>query len=188
MKEFFNQLAQDFGDKDYAHAYMEAHTISRIAAQIHAIRKQRGWSQQELAEKSGIAQERISKIESADFTSLTMKTLQKLSRAFDVHLHIAFESFSEGIMDIANLHSEELEVASRPTNLEMACSSAWQLQPEEATNKATTNTIIVMMLGPEAGHHYWRTPNIQHASSSIGEYIPNAHILKKANSAREIYG
>lgn len=117
MKEFFNRLKSDFADKEYAHSYMESHAVSRLAAQIHALRNQRGWSQEQLAAHSGIAQERISKIESADFDSLTMKTLQKFSKAFDVNLHIEFESFSRGILDVANLNREQLEVKSRVEDL-----------------------------------------------------------------------
>lgn len=117
MKKFFNRLKNDFAEKEYAHNYMESHVISRLAAQIHALRNQRGWSQEKLAVNSGIAQERISKIESADFDSLTMKTLHKFSRAFDVNLHIAFDSFSHGILDVANLNREQLEVKSREEDL-----------------------------------------------------------------------
>lgn len=117
MREFFKRLTESFSDKEYAHSYMESHAVSRLAAQIHALRKQRGWSQEELAKYAGIAQERISKIESADFDSLTMKTLQKFSKAFDVNLHIAFESFSKGILDVANLTPERLEIKSREEDL-----------------------------------------------------------------------
>lgn len=117
MKQFFNRLKKDFSDKEYAHSYMESHAVSRLAAQIHALRKQRSWSQEQLAAATGIAQERISKIESADFDSLTMKTLHKFSRAFDINLHIAFEPFSRGILDVANLNPEQLEVRSREDDL-----------------------------------------------------------------------
>ena len=117
MKKFFNRLKEDFADKQYAHSYMESHAVSRLAAQIHALRIQRGWSQEQLADISGIAQERISKIESADFDSLTMKTLHKFSKAFDVNLHIAFDSFSRGILDVANLSPANLEVKSREEDL-----------------------------------------------------------------------
>lgn len=120
MKKFFRSLAKDFSDKEYAHAYMEGHAVSRIATQVHVLRKQRGWSQEELSQKSGIAQERISKIESADFNSLTMKTLQKLARAFDVHAQISFIPFKEAIEGVARLHSHQLEVAPRSENLEGA--------------------------------------------------------------------
>lgn len=117
MKELLKRLGQEFADAEYAHAYMESHAVSRLAAQIFALRKQRGWSQAQLAEKSGVAQERISKIESADFTSLTMKTLQKFSRAFDVNLSVVFNTFSAGMLDIANLSTEGLKVVNRSADL-----------------------------------------------------------------------
>ena len=117
MKEFFNRLKTDFSDKEYAHEYMESHVVSRLAAQIYALRKQRGGSQEELAAQTGIAQETISKIESANFNSLTMKTLQKFSRAFDVNLRVAYEPFSRGILDVANITREQLEVKSREDDL-----------------------------------------------------------------------
>lgn len=117
MKEFVNNLFEDFADKEYAHSYMESHSVSRLAAQINALRKKCGWSQQQLAEHAGLAQERVSKIESADFDSLTIKTLRKFSRAFDVNLRIAFEPFSEGIMDVVNLTRDRLAVETRTNDL-----------------------------------------------------------------------
>lgn len=117
MNELLKSLSDEFADADFAHGYMESHSVSRIAAQIFALRKQRGWSQADLAEKSGLAQERISKIESADFDSLTMKTLHKFSRAFDVDLRIGFEPFSAGILDVVKLSPSRLEVCSRLVDL-----------------------------------------------------------------------
>lgn len=117
MEKLFSQLAKDFQDREYAHSYMESHAVSRLAAQVYALRRQRNWSQETLAQLAGVAQERISKIESADFESLTMRTLQKLSRAFDVNLLISFEPFSKGIVDVANLGRDQLEVKSRKQDL-----------------------------------------------------------------------
>ena len=113
MDNLTNRLISEFADGEYAHSYMQAHTVTRIAAQVHAIRKQRGWSQGELAEAAGITQERVSKIESADFESVTLKTLNKFADAFDVHLHVAFVPFSEGIVDVANISPSRLEVRPR---------------------------------------------------------------------------
>ena len=118
MKELINTLANEFSDKEYAHSYMEAHLVTRIAAQIYALRKQRGWSQKDLAQKSGVAQERISKIESEDFDSLTIKTLQKFSRAFDVNLMVSFQNFSTGICDVTTLSQEKLKVGNRTSDLQ----------------------------------------------------------------------
>jgi transcriptional regulator with XRE-family HTH domain len=117
MNDLLKNLVEEFTDPEYAHAYMESHAVSRLAAQIYALRKQREWSQEYLAKESGIAQETISKIESADFSSITMKTLHKFCRAFDVDLRIAFEPFSKGILDVINLKPEKLKVCSRSEDL-----------------------------------------------------------------------
>lgn len=121
MKQLLKRLTTEFRDEEYAHAYMESHAVSRIAAQIFALRKQRGWTQRQLSQKSGVAQERISKIESADFTSLTMSTLQKFSRAFDVDMTVSFRPFSQGIMDVVNLNAECLQVENREADLAAFC-------------------------------------------------------------------
>lgn len=120
-KSIATRLADECGDQEYAHAYMEEHAISRIAAQIHAMRTQRGWTQKELARRAHVAQERISMIESADFESLTMKTLYKLARAFDVVTHISFQSFGEAILDVVSLKEERLRVDGREESLKNFC-------------------------------------------------------------------
>lgn len=117
MSNLTEKLVSEFSDREYAHAYMQSHTVSRIAAQVHAIRKQRGWSQSDLAKAADITQERVSKIESADFESVTLKTLNKFAEAFDVHLQVAFVSFSQGIVDVANLSPTRLEVKPRDQDL-----------------------------------------------------------------------
>ena len=56
-------------------------------------------------------------VESANFDSLTLKTLHKFSRAFDVHLHVSFIPFSKGILDTSNLTSNRLRVSPRNEDL-----------------------------------------------------------------------
>ena len=117
MSDMYRKLRKEFKSKEYAHGYMESFCVDRIASQIHTLRKQRNLSQEELSVLSGIAQERISKLESGDFSSITMKTLNKLSRAFDVNLVIKFESFSQAISDVIGLSEHFLQVASRSEDL-----------------------------------------------------------------------
>lgn len=117
MSELVKTLAVEFSEKDYAHAYMVENSNMRIAAQVRAIRLQRGWSQERLAEISGMAQERISKIESANFNSLTLKTLRALARAFDIHFLPTFVPFSAAIVDFAALSPKWLECDSRESDL-----------------------------------------------------------------------
>src|SRR5512139_1203347 len=101
MSQFVERLTKEFADKDYAHAYMESHTSSRIATQIKVLREQRGLTQAELAELSNMKQERICALEDVDYDAWTIKTLRKLARAFDTHLQVSFIPFSRGILDVA---------------------------------------------------------------------------------------
>ena len=113
MTDLETRLIKEFDDKEYAHAYMDSHLIDRISTQIYQLRLQRGWTQEQLSQESGIAQERISLLESGDFTSITMKTLRKLAGAFDVTISIKFESFLDAINDFVSLSADKLQVKPR---------------------------------------------------------------------------
>lgn len=117
MSEKQNRLIANFADTKYAHSYMGSHTVSKIAAQVYWTRKKRGWTQGQLAKRSDMAQERISKIESGEFSSLTMKTLSKLAEALDVNLRIEFEQFSHGVINICNQSKSTLELPDRTSSL-----------------------------------------------------------------------
>lgn len=117
MSMFADRLVDDFADKEFAHGYMQDHGNAVIAAQIKALREQRGLSQEALAQLAGMKQERISKLENVDYDAWTTKTLRKLAEAFDVHLKVTFVPFSEAIMDVVNLRRERLEVVPRTVDL-----------------------------------------------------------------------
>lgn len=65
-----------------------------------------------------MTQERISKIESGEFNSLTISTLQILARALDINLRVGFEPFSHGVLDVGKLTKENLALSSRVESLE----------------------------------------------------------------------
>ena len=118
MSELVNTLYKEFADREYAHAYLEENSNLRIAAQVRALRLQMGWSQVELAKRAAMSQERISKIEMADFDSLTLKTLRRLSEAFDVHLSVNFSSVADAIKDLMSLTQEGLVCETRELSLQ----------------------------------------------------------------------
>jgi transcriptional regulator with XRE-family HTH domain len=57
-----------------------------IGKRIKELRKNKGWSQQKLAEKSGLSFNTITRIEQGIGDSPTLKTLLKLTEAFGVGL------------------------------------------------------------------------------------------------------
>lgn len=117
MNELQNKLVEEFEDAEYAHGYMEGHLHDKLVAQIYWTRKSRGLTQAELAQKAGMAQEQISKIESGEFDSLTMKTLRKLARALDVNLRIEFEQFSNAVYDVCHQTIEAMQIQDRLKSL-----------------------------------------------------------------------
>jgi transcriptional regulator with XRE-family HTH domain len=55
-----------------------------LAKRLKQLRKQRGWSQQKLAEKTGLSFNAVTKIEQGLAKHPTLKTLIKLAQAFEM--------------------------------------------------------------------------------------------------------
>ena len=51
------QLFESFSDKEYRDAFVEEYISSGLAFQIRALREKNGWTQGELAQRTGKAQE-----------------------------------------------------------------------------------------------------------------------------------
>ena len=98
-------------DKDYRHAYFDELLNVSIATQIKVLREQsgRGWSQQDLADRVGMKQPRISVMENVNYSSWSINTLRKLAEAFDLRLRVSFESFGSGIKEMEQINREALE-------------------------------------------------------------------------------
>jgi transcriptional regulator with XRE-family HTH domain len=57
-----------------------------LSKRLKELRKQKGWSQQKLAEKTGLSFNAITKIEQSIAKSPTLKTLLKLADVFEIGL------------------------------------------------------------------------------------------------------
>lgn len=134
MNELIKKLSSEFQDAEYAHAYLAEQSNIHIAAQVRALRLQMQLSQAQLAELTSMRQERISKIEMADFDSLTLTTLRRLAEAFDVHMKVEFASIADAVVDFATLTPESLLCEKRETSLR-------RMQIREATPAVTITHI-----------------------------------------------
>ncbi len=83
-----------FLEKAYRDATVREHTRIGIPYQIRALRQQRGWSQEELGDRSGKPQNVISRLEDPEYGKLSLKTLLEMASAFDVALLVKFVPFS----------------------------------------------------------------------------------------------
>lgn len=97
---------------DYRRAFVERQTRHDIAGQIRAMRAARNWSQSDLAEKAGVTQSMISRLESFSYGKPTVETLRALADVFDVGLAVRFVPFSEMVLWEDNLTPEALAPAS----------------------------------------------------------------------------
>ncbi|HEV8390199.1 MAG TPA: XRE family transcriptional regulator [Dongiaceae bacterium] len=79
---------------------------SRIAARIHAERTGRGWSLEELAEKSGVSRAMISKVERGE-SSPTASLLGRLSSAFGLTLSQLLARAEQGAGRLLNREAEQ---------------------------------------------------------------------------------
>ncbi len=100
-------------DVVYAHEYLAELQDLTLAAQIRVLREQRGWSQQELADHAGMAQARVSLLESVDYSGRTLSTLRKLAAAFDVGLSVSFVPYFREIWRLEHGSPTMLRVPSR---------------------------------------------------------------------------
>jgi len=90
-----SKLFTELKDKQYRDAFVSSAITMGLPYQIRALRAQRHWKQEDLTERSGMKQSRISAIETPGKVSFTLETLRRLASAFDVALLVKFVPFSE---------------------------------------------------------------------------------------------
>lgn len=105
-------LIKRLRNKQHRDAFVSAYVDKTIPFQIRALRlaEDRNWTQQELASRSGMKQERISVCENPNYGKFSLQTLKQLASAFDVALMVRFAPFSELVEWELNLSPESLEV------------------------------------------------------------------------------
>ena len=59
--------------------------MTPIALRIRELRQAKGWSQAELAQRAGVTQGNVSRIEGGKVASLDLEVFEKLANALDVH-------------------------------------------------------------------------------------------------------
>lgn len=135
----------DFEDKDYRDAFVDAMINTGIAFQVRALRKREALSQKDFGEKLGTSQNVVSRYENPDYGRFSLKTLQRLASAFDVALVVKFAPFSE-LRRLSKDRSPEalavpsysMEKAYRPEVTDSAYTSAGQTKVVSIFRNAKT--------------------------------------------------
>ena len=71
----------------------------RIGLRVVALRKMRGWSQQELADRAGLQRTHVGRIEAGKY-AVTLETIQAIAEALDMTVDIT----DPRLQDLAPLH------------------------------------------------------------------------------------
>jgi len=108
------KLISKLKNKKYREAFVAELITTGIPFQIKALREQeqRKWTQKDLGDRCGIAQETISRLEDPNYGKLNLGTLKRLASAFDVALMVRFVPFSELVEWELNLSPKSLEILS----------------------------------------------------------------------------
>lgn len=99
--------------KEYAEGLVAADSKNTIAFQLRVMQEDRGWTQQEVAQRADMGQSQISAYLNG-YDSYNVATLRRLASAFDVSLVIAFETFKRLADRVAFRSAEdEFSIPSR---------------------------------------------------------------------------
>ena len=109
MNDLVRSIKKAFRDREYRHGYVDDFLNATIATQIKVLREQRGWNQNQLADKAGMLQPRISVLENINYSSWSIKVLRKIAEAFDLTLCVSFEDFGKRTRDIERFSRQALE-------------------------------------------------------------------------------
>lgn len=110
--------------KDHAerHRWMSALLRASIAYQVRTMRLGRGWTQEGLAERSGLSFATISRIEDPTGPTMSLLSLQSIAVAFDCALICQYTSWDDfvssmcGIAPLGGYDQEEMDrLANAPT-------------------------------------------------------------------------
>jgi HTH-type transcriptional regulator/antitoxin HipB len=84
----WGELREELGVDRAHHAYDAARLAFELGAEVRTLRERRGWTQTELAERSGMTQSAMARFE-AGGTIPTLPVLERIAAALQMRLSIA---------------------------------------------------------------------------------------------------
>jgi transcriptional regulator with XRE-family HTH domain len=129
-----DRLRGDLLDREYREQYATSTLIENVSAQVQALRRQRGMTQEQLAEAIGTKQPRISNVEApldaAGMPNWEMDTLNRIAQALGTRLEISFETYGSLVEKLGSVTSDSLRRA------EFECDPVLFPRPEMPTPDA----------------------------------------------------
>lgn len=108
MSERKERLLKELADPEYRGYYAEQHLNSTLATQIRTVREQRGYTQAKLAERAGMHQAAVSRIENVNYARWNIGTLKKIAESLGCWLDIRLESWGKLVTSVEEYSPENL--------------------------------------------------------------------------------
>lgn len=115
--------------KMYRDSYLDSHVRARIAYQIQAIREKLGLSQVAFAEKIGMKQSVVSRLENPEYGKVTVQTLLQVAAALNIALSVRFCDYDEFLALAADVSPEALTVDDIHSTVARSSYSQARLRP-----------------------------------------------------------
>jgi transcriptional regulator with XRE-family HTH domain len=178
-REFLDEIQNE----EYRHDFASENVGVALAFQINLMREGRGWTQGELAQRSGKAQETISQLENPNYGKYTLNTLKRLARAFDVALLVRFVSFGELADWTVNVSPSKLAPPSYPDERQMSFSqvSGNYLWPVAVNANPLGNTVLDVIDTQSLDTAMLLSPKFEpmlRASTAMGLVVVNETLYK----------
>lgn len=109
MSDLWEKLSRS---KKYREHFVAAQVKQAMPFQIRALLKERGWSQDELAQHAGLTQGAVSRAANPQYGNLSLNTLVRIAAGFDVAFVGRFVPFGELDRWINNLSEETKKAIS----------------------------------------------------------------------------
>jgi transcriptional regulator with XRE-family HTH domain len=111
MKNIVHKVPE-LKEKAYRDAYVQSQIKTALPYRIRALRKSRGWTQDEFAQRAGMAQSRVPDLERPTGKLPKLETLCRIASAYDVAVEVRFVPFSELVDDSEGFSPDEFAVPS----------------------------------------------------------------------------
>lgn len=103
------KLFERFKNDEFRNEYVSSRIRSRMAVLIRTLRKARGWSQAELAQRANTKQSVISRIEDPDYEGTSLQSLFAIAGAFKLPLWVDMPEWTQWAVKSEELSSRQLQ-------------------------------------------------------------------------------
>jgi transcriptional regulator with XRE-family HTH domain len=107
-------------DPEYRERFFLAEASAEIARQLIKLRKRRGYSQTELAERAGTQQPAVSRAEQADYQNWSFNNLRKLTNAMHGRLRVVIDAWEDVLAEYYPEEHKPIVLAPRDVEREEA--------------------------------------------------------------------